>query len=52
MSQKTDEAKEKASERVTLSRGELWMLRIAAFTGVASLISHGADAVGKLWHLL
>jgi hypothetical protein len=42
------EVKEKAKEPVVLARSELWMLRIAALTGVASLISHGADAAGKL----
>jgi hypothetical protein len=36
-----------AKDPVTLSRGTLWMLRIAAFGGVAAVISHGADAIGK-----
>jgi hypothetical protein len=43
-----EDVKDKAQETVHLSRAEVWMLRIAAVTGVASLISHGADALGKL----
>jgi hypothetical protein len=43
-----DDVKDKASEPVTLSRGTVWMLRIAAVTGVASLISHGVDAINHL----
>lgn len=43
------EVKEKAKEKTTLAKGEIWMLRIAALTGIASLISHGADAIGKIW---
>jgi hypothetical protein len=38
-------AEEKAEEKVTLSRKELWLLRIAAATGVMSFISHGISAV-------
>jgi hypothetical protein len=40
-----DQAKDAATETVTLNRGELWLLRIAAATGIASLLSHGADLV-------
>jgi hypothetical protein len=39
---------DKARERVTLSRGELWLLRVAAATGVFSLLSHGGEFVGWL----
>lgn len=41
-------AEEKAEEKVTLSRKELWLLRIAAATGVMSMISHGIQAVNWL----
>jgi hypothetical protein len=44
----TDEAREKAGERITLSRGEAWMLRIAAATGVAGLLSHGVDLLHEI----
>jgi hypothetical protein len=43
-----EEVKDKAAEPVTLKKGEVWMLRIAAATGVAGLLSHGADVIGKL----
>lgn len=39
----TDKVAEKATERITLSRGELWLLRIAAATGVVSMLAHGVD---------
>lgn len=42
-------AEEKAEEKVTLSRKELWLLRIAAATGVMSFISHGISAVTYLF---
>jgi hypothetical protein len=38
-------AEQKAEEKVTLSRRELWLLRVAAATGVMSFISHGIAAV-------
>lgn len=38
-------AEEKAEERISLSRKELWFLKIAAATGVMSFISHGIGAV-------
>ncbi len=41
-----DRAADKVAERVTLSKGELWTLRVAAITGVASLLSHGAELAG------
>lgn len=44
----TDQAQEKASERITLARGEVWLLRIAAATGVVSMISHGVDLLHEL----
>lgn len=42
------EVEEKAKERVTLSRVELWMLRIAAATGVASFLSHGLQLLHQV----
>jgi hypothetical protein len=42
-------AEEKAEEKVTLSRRELWLLRIAAATGIMSFISHGISAAVWLW---
>ena len=39
---------EKADERTTLRKGELWLLRIAAATGVASFISHIGDLISKI----
>jgi hypothetical protein len=47
----TDDVKEKVQERTTLARGEIWMLRIAAATGIASFISHGTDAAHTLLKL-
>lgn len=38
-------AEEKAEEKVTLSRKELWLLRVAAATGVMSFVSHGIAAL-------
>jgi len=35
----------KAEEKVTLSRKELWYLKVAAATGIMSFISHGISAV-------
>ena len=39
---------DKAKERTSLARGEVWLLRVAAATGVASLIAHGTDALDKV----
>jgi hypothetical protein len=36
-----EDIQEKAQERITLARGEVWLLRIAAATGVVSMLSHG-----------
>jgi hypothetical protein len=44
----TNDVKDKAKETTTLKKGELWMLRIAAATGVASLISHGGELLGHI----
>jgi hypothetical protein len=44
-----NEVEEKVTERVTLARGEIWLLRIAALTGIASLISHGGEAVAAFF---
>jgi len=43
-----EDVKEKAEERVTLARGEVWLLRIAAATGVLSMISHGIDVLHEV----
>lgn len=43
-----DDVREKAEERITLARGELWLLRIAAATGVLSMLSHGLDFLHEL----
>jgi hypothetical protein len=43
-----EDIKEKAEERITLARGEVWLLRIAAATGVLSMISHGIDLLHEL----
>jgi hypothetical protein len=37
----TEKVQEKASEKVTLARGEVWLLRISAATGVVSMLGHG-----------
>jgi hypothetical protein len=39
---------DKAEERITLARGEVWLLRIAAATGVISMFSHGIDLLHEL----
>jgi len=44
----TDEIQDKAREQITLARGEVWLLRIAAATGVLSMISHGIDLLHEL----
>ena len=38
----------KASERVTLARGEVWLLRIAAATGVVSMLAHGVQLLHEI----
>jgi len=43
-----DEIQEKAEERITLARGEVWLLRIAAATGVLSMLSHGVDLLHEI----
>ena len=45
---KADELQDKAEERITLARGEVWLLRIAAATGVLSMISHGLDLLHEI----
>lgn len=40
---------QKAEEKVTLSKAELWMLRIAALTGVASFLSHIGDLISHVF---
>jgi hypothetical protein len=47
----TEDIQEKAAERVTMARGELWLLRIAAATGVLSALSHGIDLLHD-FHIL
>ena len=41
--------KEKAEERVTLKRGELWLLRLAAIGGLFSVVSHGASTLAWIF---
>jgi hypothetical protein len=48
MAKAADKTHEKAQEKVVLSRAELWMLRIAAATGVASFISHIGDLISGI----
>lgn len=43
-----DKVAEKASEKVVLARGELWLLRIAAATGVVSMLAHGVDFLHQI----
>ena len=43
-----DKVQEKAGEKVTLARGEIWLLRIAAATGVIGMLSHGVDLLHEL----
>lgn len=43
-----DKAAEKATEQITLSRSQLWLLQIAAATGVLSMISHLVELIGHL----
>jgi hypothetical protein len=45
MSEKStgDKVADKAQERITLPRGEVWLLRIAAATGVFSMLAHGLE---------
>jgi hypothetical protein len=38
-------AEKKAEEQITLARRDLWLLKIAAATGIMSFISHGISAV-------
>ena len=45
---KIDDAKEHVEEKVTLARGEVWLLRIAAATGVIGMLSHGVDFLHEL----
>jgi predicted DNA-binding protein (UPF0251 family) len=43
-----EDVKEKAGERVTLSKGTMWMLRIAALTGIVGMLSHAAQLLQSL----
>jgi hypothetical protein len=40
--------KDKAEERTSLSKVELWMLRIAAATGIVGMLSHAADLLHEI----
>ena len=44
----TNKVEKKAEEKVTLSRAELWLLRIAAATGILSALSHGIQFVSMI----
>jgi hypothetical protein len=50
-SELSERLRTKANERTTLTKGELWTLRVAAAAGVAGLLSHAADLAGKLLDL-
>jgi hypothetical protein len=39
---------EKATEKITLARGEVWLLRIAAATGVVSMLAHGVQFLHEI----
>ena len=43
-----DKVAEKAAERITLARGEVWLLRVAAATGVVSMLAHGVDFLHQI----
>ena len=43
-----EDVKQVGSEKITLEKRELWLLKIAAATGVMSFISHGISAVTYL----
>lgn len=43
-----EKAVDKAQEDVILARGELWLLRIAAATGVISMLAHGVEFLHQL----
>jgi hypothetical protein len=43
-----EDAKAHVSEQVTLARGEVWLLRIAALTGVMGMLSHTIDLFHEL----
>jgi hypothetical protein len=43
-----ESAKQKATERVSLARGEVWLLRIAAATGVVSMFAHGLQFLHEI----
>lgn len=43
-----DKVAEKATERITMARGEVWLLRIAAATGVFSMLAHGVDFLHQI----
>ena len=47
-----EEAKDKAKEPITLPRAELWMLRIAAATGVVGVFSHAPETIADIINLL
>jgi hypothetical protein len=44
----TEKVQEKATERVTLARGEVWLLRISAATGVVSMLAHGLSFLHQM----
>jgi hypothetical protein len=48
MKDAAENAKDKAGETVTLKRGELWMLRLAALGGVTSILAHTGQLIGGL----
>jgi len=43
-----DKVQKRAKEKVELPRAELWMLRVAAATGVVSMLAHGVDLIHEI----
>lgn len=43
-----DTVAEKVTERITMARGEVWLLRVAAATGAVSMLAHGVDFLHQI----
>lgn len=48
MEEAKERAMEKAEEPVTISKGKLWYLYVAAAGGAFSILSHGLELLAKL----
>ena len=44
-----EKVERKANEKTTLTKAELWLLRIAAATGVVGMLSHAGDLISKFF---